>query len=46
MRMEVELTGQWIIIIGDQDLARRGLIMPDHPYQPFLEQCFTGGVFI
>ena len=46
MRMEVELIVQWKIIIGDRDLVPRGLIMPDHLHQPFLEQCFTGRLFI
>jgi hypothetical protein len=44
MRMEVGLIGRWKIIIGVPDLVLRGLIMPDLPHQPFLEQCFTGGV--
>jgi len=44
MRMEVGHTGQWKIIIGVPDLVHRGCIMPDLPLQPFLEQCFTGGV--
>lgn len=44
MRMEVGHTGRWKIIIGVPDLVHRGRIMPDLPLQPFLEQCFTGGV--
>lgn len=37
-------TGQWKIIIGVPDLVHRGRIMADLPLQPFLEQCFIGGV--
>jgi hypothetical protein len=46
MKMEVEHTGQWKTVVGDQDSVHRGLTMSGHLHQPFLEQYFIGEVFI